>query len=60
MKPTTFYESKNKEIIKVCTECMQPFHKNWKFLKKLLIERLCKVILNGQNDDLLYEEDSFD
>lgn len=29
-------------------------------LKKLLIERLFKVILNGQNDDLLYEEDSFD
>ena len=49
-----FLECKNKEMIKVRYECMDPFYKNWKVLEKLLTEKLLTV-LSSQNYDLLHE-----
>ena len=49
------FECKNKEMIKVHNECMEPFYKNWKGLEKLSTENLYRAILSGQNDDMLYE-----
>ena len=49
------FECKNKEMIKVRNECMEPFYKNWKGLEKLSTENFCRVILSGQNDDMIYE-----
>ena len=49
------FECKNKEMIKVRNECMEPFYKNWKGLEKLSTENFCRAILSGRNDDLLYE-----
>ena len=34
---------------------MEPFYKNWKGLEKLSTENFCRVILSGQNDDMIYE-----
>ena len=45
------FECKNKEMIKVRNEFMEPFYKNWKGLEKLATENFSR----GQNDDLLYE-----
>ena len=45
------FEYKSKKMIKVCNECMEPFYKNWKGLKKLSTENFSR----GQNDDLLFE-----
>ena len=53
MKPNTFLIAKNKGMIKVRIECMEPFHKNWKCLEKLSTENICRAILSSQNDDLL-------
>ena len=39
------FECKNKEIIKVCNECMEPFYKNWKGLEKLSTENFCRAIM---------------
>ena len=49
------FECKNKEVIKVRNECMEPFYKNGKGLGKLPTENFCRAILSGQNDDLLCE-----
>ena len=49
------FECKNKEMIKVCNECLEPFYKNWQGLENLSTENFCRAILSGQNDDLLYE-----
>ena len=50
------FEWRNKEMIKVRNESMEPFYKNWKSLDKLSTENVWRAILSGQNDDLLHEE----
>ena len=42
-------------MIKVRNECMKKKKKNWKGLEKFSIEKFCRGILRGQNDDMLYE-----
>ena len=49
------FECKNKEMIKVRNEFMEPFYKNWKGLEKLSTENFCRAILSGQNDGMLYD-----
>ena len=49
------FECKNKEMIKVLNELMKRFYKNWRGLEKLSTENLCRAILSGRNNDLLYE-----
>ena len=49
------FECKNKEMIKIRNEFMEPFYKNWKGLEKLPTENFCRAILSDQNDDMLYE-----
>ena len=42
------FECKNKEMIKVRNECMEPFYKNWKGLEKYLLYEVGLLCLRIQ------------